>query len=164
MAVKYNFNMTEADIDAGIVSVGQRTAKLREHTHQICVSILARWAEMGDASVAARKATALVKAVDGKVKQSVVNWFEAFAGFVWDADDGFSYTVTKMDVEGVKLAKAKPFYQFTPDTPPQSYNLVAKLHKLVNEAKKRRENPKDGVTDEIPADLLRKLEALDPTA
>lgn len=155
MAVKYNFNMNDADITAGTASVKTRAGSLRKHVHCLCVSILFDWARSGAANVATNRANALLDAVDASHKQKIVNWFATFANFTYDKEEkAFSYTDTTITAETCQAAKAKSAYDLTKDPDPKPMDLIADLKRLIDRAKKAREK---GNTDKVPSALVNAL-------
>lgn len=165
-AIKYSFNMPYEAIDAGTKSVGTRSTKLREDIHKLCVSILVRWNDTGDAATAAAKATALLSAVDKYKAQAIVNWFSVYAGFSYDAEEkAFGYTATTIEMSVVKGQiffngddkPVEPYWKVTPPKDAKPFDLPGKLQNLLAQAQKHRDKGlKDG--DDIPPDLMRKLQ------
>lgn len=160
MPIKYNYAMTDADIESGIASVGKRSKSLREDIHKLSVSILKAWATSGDAGAASKRASSLLEAADKYKAQAIVNWFAVYASFEYDNGEGsFSYTATTTTVENVQAAKEEPYWQLSPPKPAQPFNLMTKLNTLVDSAKKRRvKGMKEG--DDIPQDILDALSAI----
>ena len=157
---KFNYAMNDAEIEAGIKSIGTRTKDLREDTHKICVSVLKAWAKNNDASTAAGRASAILGVVDKYKAQAIVDWFSVYAGFEYDAgEEHFSYTKTKIEVETVQKAQEEPYWQLSPARPAKPFNLPDRIKNLVQAAQSKR---KKGVTDEddIPQDMLEALSAI----
>lgn len=159
MAIKYNYTMSDNDVAAGIKSVGKRTKSLRQHVVFLSVSILRNWAQSGDVATAARRAGELLEAADDAWSQKIVNWFGEYAGFELAEEGGFTYSHTTIDQSTFQDAKKNDLFAFTPDNPPQPYNLREKIIKLADAAKKRREKGlKDG--DDVPQEMVDGLIAL----
>lgn len=161
MTVKYNYQMTDADIVTGTKSVGTRTATLRKNIHQIMVSIVYRWAQSGDASAAAGRAAALLQEVDSYTAQAVINWFKAYGDLDYDKEEEtFSYNGTTVSTDVFQAAKEEPYWKLTPPSKPQpAFDLNARLMQLVKSAQKKREKGlKEG--DSVPVDMLEALSAI----
>lgn len=161
MTVKYNYQMTDADIATGTKSVGTRTETLRKNIHQIMVSIVYRWAQSGDASAAAARAGSLLKEVDSYTSQAIVNWFKAYGNLDFDKEEEtFSYNETTTSAEVFQAAKEEPYWKLTPPSKPQpAFDLNTRLMQLVKSAQKKREKGlKEG--DSVPEDMLEALAAI----
>lgn len=164
-AIKYTFNMSYDAIDKGTESIAKRSGRLRDDIHKVCVSILVRWQETGDAATAATKATNLLESADKYKAQALVNWFSVYAGFTYSTESKeFSYTKTTVSLEVNKGAiyvdgddqAIEPYWKVTPPKDPQPFDLPGKLMNLIAQAEKRREKGlKDG--DDVPQDVLNKL-------
>ena len=151
---KFSYQMNDADILKGIVSIEKRTATLRQNIHQVAVSILKAWAISKDAKTAAHRATQLLEAADKYKAQAIVNWFAVYAGFEY-SDKVFTYTETTIEVSAVQAARDEPYWELSPPKDAKPFDLSGQIMALIEKAQKRRTKPKDG--DNIPADLLSKL-------
>lgn len=161
MSIKFNYQMTDADIEAGTKSIGNRSQTLRTITHQVMVSIIYRWADSGDASAAAGRASALLANVDSYTSQAIINWFKAYGNLDYNKDEElFSYNETTTSSEVFQAAKEEPYWKLTPPAKPKpAFDLNARLMQLVKSAKSKREKGlKEG--DSVPTATLEALEAI----
>ena len=84
---------TDAKIDELIVLIGKRGASLQKDIHRAACSIIRRWHDSNDVSVAVRQMNALLEAIPSMGRANAFKaWVEASATFVWNADDScFAY-------------------------------------------------------------------------
>lgn len=160
MAVKFTYNMSLTDIDAGTVAVGKQVKSVRERIHYLAVSILANWHQHGAANVAAQKASNLLKAADAAHAQKLVNWFAVYGKLEFNAEEGFKYTETKISLDTVKAAKAETCFDLTPDQPPKAFNDIAELNKLMQKAVARTQSKKKTDEDVIHVDMWKEIHSI----
>jgi hypothetical protein len=163
----FSFKMNDADIIAGIKSVGNRAKSLRVDIQKLAVSITLNWAKAGAANIAAERMTSLLNNVDPSHKQKLVNWCDSFCGFTLtedkDGNDMFSYGRTTMSEEQWGECKANNLFDHTPDLPPVAFNFKAKFQQLIEAAEKRSkvtDDSKRNADDNIPAELVASAKAL----
>jgi hypothetical protein len=163
----FSFKMNDADIIAGIKSVGNRAKSLRVDIQKLAVSITLNWAKAGAANIAAERMTALLINIDPSHKQKLVNWCASFCDFTLtedkDGNEVFSYGRTTMSEEQWGECKANNLFDFTPDLPPVAFNFKAKFQQLIDAAEKRSkvtDDSKRNAADNIPAELVASAKAL----
>jgi len=163
----FTFKMDDAQIIAGIKSVGQRYKSIRVDIQKLAVSITLNWAKAGAANLAAERMTDLLNNMDPSHKQKLVNWCDSFCGFsLVDNKDGekvFAYSRTKMSEKQWGEAKAANLFDFTPALPPVAFNFKAKFAQLIAAAEKRSavtDAKKRNAEDDIPTELVASAKAL----
>ena len=160
--------MTDADIVAGIQSIGNRQRSIRVDIQKLLVSITLNWARDGAVNVCAQRMTDLLGQIDGAHAQKLVNWCNAHCSFTLEEDaDGnnlFAYDskVTTLSPEKWGEIKAVNMFDFTPDEPPKAFNFKQKLAALIAAAEKRgsAKAEKRSEDDEIPQAQLAAAKAL----
>lgn len=165
----FNYSMTYAQIDLGLAKVQSRSAAIVTDIHKMSCSVLAQWAEDGNAKNAATKAAQIVNGVDYHA-QALANWFGLKAGFEWDAKEKtFTYTKTKITADEFQQAKAETFKDVSPPQEVKALDILARLNSVVSsgesrlKAKEDKRNDDDLVTPEelnVLKDAALKIEAL----
>ena len=163
MATKISLITTDAKIDDMIASISKRGKSIQNDIHRTACSIVRRWHESGDVSVAVRQMNALLAAVPSMARANAFKaWVEAYATFVWDADnDCFAYHKkrTKISLEDAKTACATPFWEFKKEPEYKPLNLDDMIAALIARADKRRQDGlQDG--DVVDADKIKALKAI----
>lgn len=154
---------TDAKIDEMIASIGNRGKTLQNDIHRTACSIIRRWHESGDVSVAVRQMNALLEAIPSMARANAFKaWVEAYATFVWNNEDKcFAYhkNRTKISLEDAKAAIQTPFWEFKKEPEYKPMNLDDMIAALVARAEKRRlDGLKDG--DSVDAEKVKALKAL----
>ena len=163
MATKISLITTDAKIDDMIASISKRGKSIQNDIHRTACSIVRRWHESSDVSVAVRQMNALLGAVPSMARANAFKaWVEAYATFVWDADnDCFTYHKkrTKISLEDAKTACGTPFWEFTKEPEYKPMDLGARIFSLIAEAERRRQTGlKDG--DIVEKDMVKALKDL----
>jgi len=112
------FIKTDAEVLTSIASISKRGGQLQKDIHRTACSILNRWAVTEDVSTATKHMNMLLDALPVMVRSNAFkDWGVHMAGLVWSEDDTFVYHAkrTKITVDQVKAAKAKPFWEFKPE-------------------------------------------------
>ena len=154
---------TDAKIDELIVLIGKRGASLQKDIHRAACSIIRRWHDSNDVSVAVRQMNALLEAIPSMGRANAFKaWVEAYATFVWNADDScFAYHAkrTKISLGDAQAACATPFWEFKKEAEYKPMNLDDLIAALIARADKRRQDGlKDG--DVVDADKIKALKAI----
>ena len=146
MAVKFTYNMTLDQIDAGIASIAKRQSQVKSDMHRVVVSILYNWAQSGAVNVAVEKANRMLANCDENHRQAIVNYFCLHGQWDYDtSSETFSYgdkrTITS---EEYQAAKAETMFQLSPPKPAQSpFDMSEKVMQLAQSAEKKlKENAK----------------------
>jgi microsomal dipeptidase-like Zn-dependent dipeptidase len=108
-----NFIKTDEKIIETIASIAKRGGSLQKDIHRAACSILNRWCVTEDVSTATKHMNMLLDALPVMVRSNAFkDWGVHMAGLVWSEDDTFAYHAkrTKITVEQVQAAKAKPFW------------------------------------------------------
>ena len=166
---KFTFSMTDADVQEGIKSIGQRQRSIRVDVQKLVVSIVHNWATDGAVNVCAQRMTQLLAQIDPSHKQKLVNWCNEICSFMLDEDKAgnevlkYDGNVTTIDAAGFAKAKALNLFDFTPDAPPKAFDFKAKFAQLIAAAEKRSavtDATKRNAEDDIPAELVASAKAL----
>lgn len=166
--MSYSYKMSKKGIFDGIPKLAKTAKSLRLNVHKIGVSILVNWNAVGDVRSAVKQADMLVKDVDQRYSQAIVNWFSAHTPLQWRQADkengleaGFFYEnkATTITIEQVQKAKSVPWYEFTKPANPKPYDFVNEVQALLDRAMKRASNSdKEGFeNDTIPNELHNRL-------
>jgi hypothetical protein len=158
-AVKFNFEMAPAQIEAGIKSIGKRSKSLREDVHKVAVSVLVQWHKTGDVRQPIKFVNSLVKDGEAYYAQALHDWFIAFGEFKYEGGE-FKPGKTKIDMDTVKAAKAQPFWDFSPPKAIKPLDLPAKIAALIRQAEKRVEDENKRADGDDVEKLKRQVEAL----
>ena len=163
MATKISLIMTDVKIDDMIASISKRGKSVQNDIHRTACSIIRRWHESGDVSVAVRQMNALLEAIPSMTRSNAFKaWVEAYATFVWDADNScFAYHAkrTKISLEDAKTACGAAFWEFKKEPEYKPLNLDDMISALIARADKRRQDGlKDG--DVVDADKIKALKAI----
>lgn len=154
---------TDAKIDELIVTIAKRGKSLQNDIHRAACSIIRRWHESGDVSVAVRQMNALLEAIPSMARANAFKaWVEAYATFVWNTEDKcFAYHAkrTKISLDDAKAACATPFWEFKKEPEYKPMNLDDMIAALIARADKRRQDGlQDG--DVVDAAKVKALKAL----
>lgn len=146
------------DIDAVFVSIQKDEKSLRQKIHNAAVCIMKHWHDNPeDGSLCAQKFDALcevsayhAQALSVWIQNSPMKYSEENGSFYVHVDD-------KIMGKNFMMLRDKPFWEFK--RPPQikSVDLFDLISKDVEKVRKRAENPKEGVEDNIDRELLRDL-------
>jgi|TARA_Y100000289_G_scaffold2695_1_gene2572 hypothetical protein len=163
MATKITLITTDAKIDDMIASISKRGKSIQKDIHRTACSIVRRWHESSDVSVAVRQMNALLAAIPSMARANAFKaWVEAYATFVWDADNScFAYHAkrTKISLDDAKAACATPFWEFKKEPEYKPMNLDDMIAALIARADKRRQDGlQDG--DVVDADKIKALKAI----
>lgn len=137
-----------AAINAAISSIQGRGKKLALDIHICAVSTLLHADQHGDITLAAKLVQALP---DFSRRNALLDWFQAFGKFGWDADAKaltFDKTKKTQRIEAIET----PFWDFKPEAEYKPFVLAAELKKLVDKAVKAQE--RGDKRDAIPPHIL----------
>jgi len=167
------FKMTDAEIVAGIKSIGNRARSIRVDIHKILCAMTNNWAADGAVNVCAERMSQLLNEIDGAHKQKLVNWANNFCSFTYEKDgDGnefFKYDAkkTKLTVAEWGALKGVNMFDFTPDNPVKPFNFQQKLKALIEQGEKRlkadanKRSDEDAIT-QAEIDAVKALLVVEP--
>jgi len=135
-----NFIKTDEKIIETIASIAKRGGSLQKDIHRAACSILNRWCVTEDVSTATKHMNMLLDALPVMVRSNAFkDWGVHMAGLVWSEDDTFAYHAkrTKITVEQVQAAKAKPFWEFKPEPKYQPTDADAMFLSLIESLERK---------------------------
>lgn len=158
--MRFSYQMSLTDIQAGISGIDKRSKTLRENIQQTAVSILVHVHKNGNTEHGALLANNLVEALgEGMRRNSLQMWFVKHAGFVYNSE-------TKELVKGKKkgkdidaaAAKADPWEKAVKAEEPKPFDLIEALGKVIASAEKDRK--KRGENSSVSPEQIAALKAL----
>jgi hypothetical protein len=148
--------MTDEAVVAGISAINKTASKTRDQVHMVACSIIRNWAESGDVSTAAKRASELTLNVDPSHAQKAVNWFATHCAFQWDTQaKAYTYTATTVTADTFQAAKAASMYALTKDADLKPFDNMAELQKWLDRSTTRAAKAKEG--DVINLEAIRKV-------
>ena len=165
--MKYNDNMSFADIEKAIPLLAKRGANFRSDIQKLIVSVARQWHSSGNVAHAAKLLTRIATEVEGYYGQAISDYCCEKFGFTW-AKGAFVYTETKLEAEALKsVLQGKPFWEFSPPKEIKGKDMLGMLNKLLSDnakysspeehAKRKAEGREDTL---IPLDVAREIRAL----
>ena len=149
---QYNFN----DVDKHIEDVRKKGETLKQKIHALGVAILLHWYKNPqDALVVAEKMNALQGA--SPYHANAFSQWVALTGMEWskETERWFLHKDQKISLDTFKECRDKPFWEVSPPHKVNPYIMADRLQAILDAARKRQKNPKDG--DKISPKAMRLL-------
>lgn len=152
----------EAEILKGIDSISKMGETLKNTIHRAGVSVLSLWV---NGKIDADKACQLVTGIQGVAgyhAKAFADWVAMMTDMHWAeaTETWFAHKDTKITKGQFLAAKSKPFWEVTPPQRPKPMSLAAELLKVLEKAKKHQKDGKQVEGDDIPNELLKRINSV----
>ena len=142
------------EINKGISAFSKSMAHVDETVHILACSALTHASEHGDNTLCTKLVQAMPKS--GR-KAALVEWFVKFGALTWvKIGEEQKFKKSERRAYDLETAYVTPFYDLTPDTVPQPFDLK-KLLKMIEQATKKAQKGREAGTLTVNSEAYNTL-------